>query len=262
MTRTSHRAAVVLAVACGFTLYLTGVASAAPAAEVPSPITPYATTLVNKTGTTVTVVAGVGRANTITVWQVGNTIRVQDTGDYLAASGTCTQVTSTEVSCPDADTTTEVVVLAGDQNDSVTSRLAAVGATLVGGSGADTLIGGAANDTLEGDAGADALSGGPGNDTLTGGGENDLILGGEGNDTIEGEGGTDTIDGGAGNDAINGGAGNDRIFAGDGSDFVEGDNGNDVIYAVDGVPGNDYIFGGAGVDTCYADIGDIVDSCV
>lgn len=258
MARRFQRAAVVTVAVCGFVLYLTGVASAAAAQPA---VGAQNTTLVNKTGTTVTVVAGVGRANTITVRQVGNSIRVRDTGDFVAASGACTQVSATEASCPAANTTTELVVNAGDQNDSVTSELDVLGVTLIGGPGNDTLTGGAANDTIEGDAGDDAISGGAGNDTLTGDVGNDRILGGAGNDSISGGDGADLINGGPGNDVIDGGNGNDHILAGSGSDFVEGGPGNDVINAVDGVPGNDFVFGGPGNDTCTADFGDSVNGC-
>ncbi|MFC5218816.1 calcium-binding protein [Streptomyces coerulescens] len=256
MKRTYHRTAAVLATVCGSTLCLTGGALAAGA---PTPHI-LATTLVNKTGTTITVTAGVGRGNTISVWQSGNSIRIRDTGDTVAPSGDCTAVSTTEVACRAGDTT-ELVVNAGDQDDNVTSSLAAVGVTLIGGAGDDSLYGGSANDTLEGDEGSDFLSGGGGNDTLTGGAAADRIFGGSGNDSVEGRGGSDIVDGGAGNDVIYGGGGNEQIVAGAGNDYAEGGSGRDTIDAVDNVSGNDYVEGGADADACRADLGDNVSGC-
>ncbi|WP_051804068.1 MULTISPECIES: calcium-binding protein [unclassified Streptomyces] len=256
MKRTHHRTGALLATVCGFTLCLPGVAHAANA---PTPHL-FATTLVNKTGTTITVTAGVGRGNTISVWQSGSNIRIRDTGDTVAPSGDCTAISTTEVACRAADTT-ELVVNAGDQDDTVTSSLATLGVTLIGGAGNDNLYGGSANDTLEGDEGSDFLSGGAGNDTLTGGAEADRIFGGSGNDSIEGRGGSDIVDGGADNDVIYGGSGNERIVAGAGNDYAEGGNGRDTIDTVDNVSGNDYVEGGADVDDCRADLGDNVSGC-
>lgn len=256
MKRTRHHTVALLATVCGFTLCLAGMARAAGA---PTPQI-LATTLVNKTGTTITVTAGVGRGNTISVWQSGSSIRIRDTGDTVAPSGDCYAISTTEVACGAADTT-ELVVNAGDQDDNVTSSLAALGVTLIGGAGNDNLYGGSANDTLEGDEGSDFLSGGAGNDTLTGGAEADRIFGGSGNDSVEGRGGSDIVDGGAGNDVIYGGGGNERIVAGAGNDYAEGGSGRDTIDAVDNVGGNDYVEGGADVDDCRADLGDNVSGC-
>ncbi|WP_191971815.1 calcium-binding protein [Streptomyces luteolifulvus] len=247
----------LLATVCGFHLCLTGVAGAA---SVPPASDIFATTLVNKTGSTITVTAGVGRGNTITVWQAGNSIRIRDTGDTVAPSGDCAAISTTEVACT-AVNTSELVVNAGDQDDGVTSSLATVGVTLIGGAGNDNLYGGSANDTLEGEEGSDFLSGGAGNDTLTGGAEADRIFGGAGNDSIEGRGGPDIVDGSSGNDVIYGGSGNEQIVAGSGNDYAEGGSGRDTIDAVDNVSGNDYVAGGADVDDCRADLGDNVSGC-
>lgn len=255
--RRGHFRTVALLATCGSILCLTGGAGAAFAAPSPGIL---ATTLVNKTGTTITVVAGVGRGNTITVWQTGTSIRIRDTGDTVAPSGDCTAISATEVACPAADTT-ELVVNAGDQADNVTSSLANLGVTLIGGPGDDSLSGGSGNDTLQGDEGSDFLSGGAGNDTLTGGAEADRIFGGGGNDSIEGRGGADIINGNAGNDVIDGGSGNEQIVAGAGNDYADGGSGRDSIDAVDNVSGNDYVEGGPHMDDCRADLGDNVSGC-
>ncbi|MFI9824049.1 calcium-binding protein [Streptomyces sp. NPDC052013] len=240
-------------------LHLSGVAGAAVSEAPPAKV--LATTLVNRTGTTVTVTAGVGYGNTISVWQVGDGIRIRDTGDHIAASGGCTAVSANEALCPGAATTTELVVAAGDQNDSVTSSLSGLGVTLMGGGGDDTLVGGGANDTLEGEEGADSLSGGSGNDTLIGGSGTDRITGGSGNDSVEGRDGADIIGSGAGNDVIDGGSGADQIVTGEGSDYVDGGNGRDIVDVVDEISGNDYADGGAGTDRCRYDVGDSVTGC-
>lgn len=259
MVRTTLRVTALATALCGCALHLSGVAGAATGAAPPPRA--LATTLVNKTGTTVTVTAGVGYGNTISVWQVGDTIRIRDTGDRIAASGGCTAVGVNEALCPGAATTTELVVSAGDQNDSVTSSLNGLGVTLFGGGGDDTLVGGGANDTLEGEEGADSLSGRSGNDTLIGGSGADRITGGLGNDSVEGREGADIIGSGAGNDVVEGGNGADHIVGAEGSDYVDGGNGRDTIDVVDEISGNDYADGGAGTDRCTYDLGDTVARC-
>ncbi|MGP4002773.1 calcium-binding protein [Streptomyces sp. 8N706] len=254
-----HRTVALLTTVFGFTLCLPGTAIATPGAQPPG--SSSAGTLVSMSGTSVTVTAGVGRGNTISVWQVGDTIRVRDTGDQISAFGGCTAVSTTEAVCPGAGSLTELVVNAGDQNDNVTSSLASPGVTLVGGAGDDSLRGGGANDTLEGDEGSDVLSGTGGNDTLIGSTGTDRVLGGAGNDSIEGRGSADIIDGGAGNDVVSGDGGGDQIVAGTGNDYVEGGTGRDTINAVDEVSGNDYVLGGADADSCTADLGDSVTEC-
>lgn len=259
MDKSLQRTVALLTTVFGITLCLTGPASATPSTQ--SPGSALAGTLVGKNGTSLTVTAAVGLGNNITVWQVGDTIRVRDTGDALAVFGGCTALSATEAVCPGAGNLTELVVNAGDQSDYVTSSLTGLGVTLVGGSGDDNLQGGNANDTLEGDEGSDFLSGGGGNDTLTGASDADRIFGGAGNDSIEGRGSADVINAGPGNDVVSGGAGGDQVVAGTGNDFVEGGAGRDSINAVDDVSGNDYVQGGTEVDTCTADLGDNVSEC-
>lgn len=256
MSKRRFRTAAFLATVCAIPC-LTGMADASAALPPPGSA---ASTLVNKTGTTITVVAGVGRGNTITVWQTGASIRIRDTGDTVEPSGACTAIGATDVACPAADTS-ELVVHAGDQADNVASSLPNLGVTLMGGAGDDNLYGGSANDTLQGDEGSDFLSGGAGNDTMTGGAETDRIFGGAGNDSIEGRGGADIINGSAGNDVIEGGNGNEQIVAGPGNDYTDGGSGRDMIDAVDNVSGNDYVEGGPQTDDCRADLGDSVGGC-
>lgn len=229
MKKTCHRTVALLATVSGFALCLTGVARAAgaPTSHI------LATTLVNKTGTTITVTAEVGRGNTISVWQSGSSIRIRDTGDTVAPSGDCTAISTTEVACRAADTT-ELVVIAGDQDDNVTSSLAALGVTLIGGAGNDNLYGGPGNDTISGLAG---------------------------NDTINGNAGNDTLNGDDGNDTLGGDQGNDTLTEGRGNDTHIGSEGNDTLNAVDNVIANDSLDGGLGFDTCNRDTGDTAINC-
>ncbi|WRZ94615.1 DDE-type integrase/transposase/recombinase [Streptomyces sp. NBC_01007] len=81
LRRRVHRTVALLATVCGFTLYLTDASTAAAAARSAGILA----TLVNRTGTTITVTSGVGRGNSITVGQTGNSIR-----DTVAPSGDCT----------------------------------------------------------------------------------------------------------------------------------------------------------------------------
>jgi Ca2+-binding RTX toxin-like protein len=239
-SRAAYRTAAVLITVCGCVAYFTTGGSPQGTASVePSGLTSN-TTLVIMTNGTITVVAGVGRANNITINLAGGDITVQDTGDTVAPSGACTPVAADTAACPAAKAT-ELVVNAGDQADKVTSNLGDLGVTLIGGDGTDSLTGGAANDTLEGNADDDILNGNDGNDTLTGGAGNDNIFAGAGNDTVDGGLGNDTIDGGVDNDTLN------------------GDPGNDIINAIDGM--NDFVDGGDDTDTCNTDPGDTKSNC-
>lgn len=242
------------------------------------PARAFATTLVDKTGTVVTVTAGVGRDNAITVRRQGDTFRITDTADTLAATGACSRASEDEVSCP-APGTTELVVNAGNADDAVFTNIRTPGVTLVGGSGDDTLSAGGANDTIEGNGGDDYLLGGDGNDTVDGesgediliggdgndsvpaGAGGDFVIGGDGNDFVESDSGNDEVRGGSGNDYLSGQAGHDRISGDAGADYLFGGAGPDRLDGVDGVPRNDNLDGGSGTDDCSADPGDDVADC-
>lgn len=235
-------------------------------------------TTVSKSGGVVRVTTESGVANNITIHVVGGSFRISDTEDSLSASGTCQLLDDDTVSCP-VPGTTQFIVDAGDEDDTVVANVSVFpltieGAegndTLIGGSGSDsigggqgndTLIGGGGNDTLDGGNGNDDLTGGNGNDTLDGGAGNDSISGGNGNDVGDGGGGDDEVAGGAGNDTLNGGAGNDRLIGGAGIDNLDGGQGNDRIDGVDGVNSNDTLNGNAGTDACAGDTGDRLISC-
>ncbi|MGN9811670.1 calcium-binding protein [Micromonospora sp. BQ11] len=251
-----------------------------PAAPAAAAALADGSTLVNRTGSVLTVTAGVNRANDITVRLVGATYVITDQVEGVSAGGACTLV-GAEARCPAAGTT-ELVVNAGNLDDRVTvdtGTSAPVGASLHGGSGNDRLVAGAGNDTLDGEEGVDTLLGGGGNDTVNGGTGGDSAFGGAGNDSVGGQEGADSLQGGDGNDVVeggggadqlagdggddllDGGAGRDRVTGGVGRDTLLGGGGDDVLDGFDGLGGNDRLFGGTGTDTCFADPGDPADEC-
>ncbi|MCI0461921.1 MAG: PKD domain-containing protein [Gemmataceae bacterium] len=82
----------------------------------------------------------------------------------------------------DVSGATRLVILALDDNDSVTVNSTVTFPVLIdGGAGNDTLIGGSGDDILIAGSGDNSLSGGDGNDRLLGGG-NDTLAGGLGDD--------------------------------------------------------------------------------
>ncbi|KPI05842.1 Hemolysin-type calcium-binding region protein [Actinobacteria bacterium OK074] len=113
-----------------------------------------------------------------------------------------------------ADTITAgeaAIVLAGDDNDSVTAN------------GNYVIVdGGKGNDVIHGGDKGQSLSGGDGNDTLYGGKGNDSLYGGKGNDVLWGNSGNDVLWGNSGNDKLYGGPGTDRLSGGPGTDVTQG----------------------------------------
>jgi Ca2+-binding RTX toxin-like protein len=131
------------------------------------------------TGHTLTVTSSVGASDTIKLAvDAGNVITVDD-GATTTPTGLA------------ADGNAEVVVNAGDGNDTVdASALAAANyKSLVvnGGEGTDAITGGAGNDRLVGDKGNDAIKAGDGNDLM-------VWNNGDGTDVDEGEAGDDTVE--------------------------------------------------------------------
>jgi uncharacterized delta-60 repeat protein len=133
---------------------------------------------------------------------------------------------------------TSIFVEGGLGNDTITIDLSlTIGASVLGGAGADSIVGGGGDDTLLGGTGPDTLIGAGGADDIRGGKGLDSLAGGVGNDTLIGGLGKDTLNGGGGNDSMAGGAGNDSLIANDG-----------VI---------DTLNGGIGQDTAHADANDV-----
>ncbi|MFN0058534.1 MAG: hypothetical protein ACKVX7_08760, partial [Planctomycetota bacterium] len=70
-----------------------------------------------------------------------------------------------------------VLLIGGDDANSIDASAASMSVTLVGGLGDDVLFGGGGKDLVVGGDGSDTLDGGGRNDTLEGGGVNDAIAG-------------------------------------------------------------------------------------
>lgn len=184
-----------------------------------------------------------------------------DTENVIDLSG----VTAADFSFLDAGTGLglQISVDADDGNDVIIGS-ADLGATLLGGNGADTITGSTVGDVINAGDGADSVDAGDGNDTVIGGDGNDIIdtgngddsidagdgndsvVAGDGLDSINGGDGADTLDGGLGNDDINGMSGFDSLIGGDGDDTLLGGADADIIA---GDTGNDLIEGNAGDDT-------------
>ena len=174
-------------------------------------------------------VTGTDAADTIGIWNDGNTLRVRINGRNHSFG--LADVARIEID-------------AGAGNDLVDFSSTAIDTYAFGGDGDDTLLAGSGNDTLSGGAGRNRMFGGDGNDRINGS---------SGRDFIYGEGGDDRLYGGAGNDFLDGGGNVDRLFGGDGDDFLTGGSGNDKLY---GETGNDTLEGGRGDDLLVAGSGD------
>ncbi len=192
------------------------------------------------------------------------------------------RVSSLNASIIVSDTTTEIDLMAGGGNDTVTVNslrdanplvlringengddvLSAAGADtgrirmlISGGNGNDAITGSVLNDILAGDAGEDTISGGDGNDQITGGDGNDELYGDRGNDVVDGGVGNDSISGGIGHDSLNGSFDDDYITGDRGRDTVNGGFGNDIVVGnsgpdlINGNQGDDSVYGGAGDDS-------------
>jgi Ca2+-binding RTX toxin-like protein len=103
-----------------------------------------------------------------------------------------------------------VRVFGNGGNDTISHKIAGLGAALFGGDGRDNINGGDGNDYLSGGAGDDTLHGWGGNDTLAGGAGDDQLYGGDGYDHLYG---------GACNDWLNAGSAGEPALGGPGWDF-------------------------------------------
>lgn len=237
------------------------------------PTTAHAATAASVSGPQLSVIAGAGETNVVSLADLGsNQYTVTDTGGTpLAAGGGCVSQTASQVLCT-IPSLHDVSVDLNDGNDSLTDAILSPLSAL----------GGAGNDILTGpDTWFSSLDGGTGDDTLTpGNGIGDHLIGGAGHDIVSyasrtvpvkltndggyssgvageydsiesdveeliGGSGNDTLHGGAGNDVLRGGAGDDKLDGADGDDQLFGDQGNDTL---DGRVGNDVVDGGAGDD--------------
>jgi Ca2+-binding RTX toxin-like protein len=153
--------------------------------------------------------------------------------------------------------------------DNFTTSLSGPGATITGGTGADTINGSNGNDSLIGADGADSIVAGNGNDTIVGAQNDALLDGGAGADllqiganfddandaqianietvTLTATGLTVSLDAQTEGLVINGfAAGSSTIIGGSGADSITGGSGADLLTGGAGV---DSIDGGAGNDT-------------
>ncbi|MFE4834896.1 calcium-binding protein [Arthrobacter sp. NPDC056691] len=241
-----------------------------------------AATGVGKSGNTLTISAAPGATNKITISRSNDTFTIRDGGDPISSGTGCGGFPPIVPITCSAVGITQVVVNAGDLNDTVTSNSFGVRTTIHGGSGNDTLMAGPASgpvnffgedggDVLLGGLNADVFDGGAGADTMIGGGSNDLVdyskreervlvsLDNAANDgqTFEGDNvapDIESISGGSGNDILTGSQLSNTIDGNGGDDILNGGNGDDVLRGgpgadrVDGGSQNDRMEGGDGND--------------
>lgn len=202
------------------------------------------TTVASVSGGTLTVVAGTGFANRITVLQTSPAaVRVRDALRPITTSFPCTNLAANEISCP-ANFAQRLDVSLQDGDDTAhnaTLRSAVLRGgpgqdVLSGAGGADVFVGGLGRDTvtyqartaavsvrldgiaLDGQPGeqddvrpdVEDVTGGRGDDQLVGSAVANRLSGAAGDDVLLGLGGADLLDGGAGADEVFGGTGTDR----------------------------------------------------
>lgn len=210
---------------------------------------------VSRTGSVVTLQAGPGEINRVTVKvsSFGTPELMVSDGTTRPTAGSGCTIGSPEYAPNDAYCGTGVArvrLLLGDGDDSamVESTVPATTVTEIdlgpgGAQGAETFSDGPVE-----------LTGGPGRDTFVGYGEAaNVISTGEGDDDIIAGFGNDTVDAGPGADQVRGAAGADSIQGGDGDDLIFGDDGEDTIA---GGEGNDNLWGERHADTLFGDGGD------
>lgn len=195
--------------------------------------------VVDRTGGVITITAGAGELNDITVNEPTlSYMRVADLAG-VTPTGICSQMDATTADCGDPTTISRVVIQLGDGND----RVRPIDTTR---SFEMEIDGAAGDDQFEGHTQNDVLRGGDGSDQIAGGNGRDQIFGEAGNDTLTGNHADDTLTGGPGMDSING----------DGGAFIV--EGNDTIEVRDGE--RDTVQCGFGADVVNADAIDVIAS--
>ena len=206
-------------------------------------------TVATVAGGTLTIVAGPGFANRMTVLQRSpSTVSVRDALRPITTVFPCTNSAPNEISCPD-NFAQRLQISLGDGNDVVHNATTR-------------------STVLRGDAGDDVLSGGLGADVFVGGGGRDLVtyqartaavtvrldgvaLDGQVNEQDDVRTDVEDVRGGRGNDQLVGSAAANRLFGDRGRDGLAGLGGNDLL---DGGADADALAGGSGVDTAtYAE---------
>lgn len=243
--------------------------------------------------TDVSIVAGPGERNRITVEHEQSATRVRDTVPLEAGSG-CTLQPDSSVLCTDVAYVLDVH--AGDSDDRVEIRNGGGFRRLFGGAGDDTLISlGDRPGELTGGHGDDRMVGSSATDTFIEGGAangSDTMIGGEGDtvsyakrannvhadlagDADDGEAGEQdriaagirALLGGAGDDVLQGSSSDDLLVGSGGSDALFGRGGDDRLQGgrtqspettndrLHGGPGSDYLDGGGGDDLLRGGLG-------
>jgi uncharacterized protein (TIGR03382 family) len=189
--------------------------------------------------TTIKIVGGIPRANSVSCGFAATAIRVvgNASGETITFNYVSPQI--------------PITIALGGGADTV---------RLFGSAGDDTIVCGAAGLDRDGDGTIDleldavpalAIYGQAGDDVI----DCKLypikakLFGRDGDDTIDGTAGNDVLDGGNGHDTIHGGDGNDTIRGGNDDDTLSGGNGNDTFPALAGFDGRDQLAGDAGTDT-------------
>lgn len=200
---------------------------------IPDNLSPFETTISNRTATSFTVTDtgsvaewkgtsltydGEGKPSsgflTALDWKIGGTLALKITG----MNGSIRAMQA-------ADDPSEVLFAGADRfyGHQGSDRFGLAG-------GNDTYYGYGGNDFLDDfGSGNDKLYGGSGNDTLWGGSGTDLLDGGSGHDRLYGGGGTDTLKAGLGNDTLTGGAGKDKLYGSNGADRFVFDSVSDSV---------------------------------
>ncbi|MFT4034935.1 MAG: hypothetical protein QM679_05115 [Patulibacter sp.] len=136
----------------------------------PVPLTTQTKTTVAVTDGQLTVTAGSGRRNAISIGATGTggDIYVADYGNRPQPGTGCTAVDVQTVRCT-RNVVRSAIVNTGDGDDviAVQGSDLTIPMTLGGGTGDDSIQGGAGDDLIDGGAGSDAITGGPGIDTIT-----------------------------------------------------------------------------------------------
>jgi Ca2+-binding RTX toxin-like protein len=231
-------------------------------------------TVVSSQGGTITL-AGTDAGEPISIAVRGGLRTLGDTyraigfqpGETYVAGPGCTQGGENDVECP-VEGVTQILVVGGGGNDSVSLGVTTPAVRIEGGEGDDDL-------TLGPTQAPQVIDAGAGNDTVRVGGHPGsptTVLGGEGDDQLTLTAGNATADGGAGNDRvvfgdpdgaptdIAGGDGDDTLLiSGPAADRIAGGAGNDTIDATnedDDAAQPDDVTCGAGTDSTQADAND------
>jgi len=201
-------------------------------------------TVASVAGGTLTVVAGPGFDNRITVLQtIPAQVRVRDAARPIVTAFPCVNLAANEISCP-ANFAQRLDISLQDGNDVVNNTTTRP----------SVLRGGSGQDLLSGALGADVFLGGSGIDTVTYQARTAAVtvrvdgvaLDGQPNEQDDVRTDVENVIGGRGNDVLIGSAAANRLSGGGGTDQLFGLLGNDVL---DGGAAADRMFGGVGVDT-------------